>query len=469
MHRRTGAVLAAAVLTALSVVPAAAPAQAEPGWRQVPAAAAPVSNPLKGLLPFAPQPGEQPSFSPDAPPYTMEWIYLPLDRVVTGPGQYDWSLLESSLDAVAARGHQSALRFYVDFPGRDSGLPDYLTDRNLVKVRHYTAHGNKTSVSPDYDDPDLMAMLTGFIKAVGARYDKDPRIGYITQGLVGFWGESHTWPYDGSVSEQNPNGENWMPTRENQAALVAAWDRAFNTTPTQVRYPSAASRAHAVGYHDDSFSYSTLPQQDWHFWSLMTAQGTTESWRTQPTGGEIYPPIQSCVFDVPQRCQQAVGVPAQDIDQAVATTHVTWLISHRSFESGLTGAARDHALRVSSRMGYTLAVPRWRYERASGRLEIEVASTGVAPFPYDWELEAVAVDSRGATIGSARLDGDLRQAAPGGRTLLTGTLTTPPQATATILFRAVNPLPTGVPLRFASAGQDTTRPGYLTLGQAPAR
>ena len=464
MFPRAVTVLATAALITLAV---AAPVRAQTGWRTVAAAPAPTSNPLKGMMPFAPDPGGQPP-AVHGLTYTMEWVTLPLYRIVTGPVRYDWSALDSSLDAVAARGHQSVLRFYVDYPGRDSGLPDYLTARNLVRVRHYRVPNNENgaSVAPDYDDPDMMSMLTGFVSALGKRYDGDARVGYITQGLVGFWGESHTYPYNGHRSAENPKGENWMPSPANQAALVRAWDQAFATTPTQVRYPSAASRGQAVGYHDDSFAFATLPGAEWHFWSLMQKEGTTESWRTQPTGGEIYPQIQSCVFNVPQNCQQAVGQAAQDIDAAVATTHVTWLVNHGAYEAGLTGPARDHALQVSARMGYQFAVPRWRYDQGSGALTVEVTNTGVAPFAYNWQVEAVAVAANGATLGSARLNGDLRRAVPGEQatTAFTGTLPIPAQGTTRILFRAVNPLPTGAPLRFASAGQDTTRTGYLTLG-----
>jgi hypothetical protein len=33
-----------------------------------------------------------------------------------------------------------------------------------------------------------------------------------------------------------------------------------------------------------------------------------------------------------------------------------------------------------------------------------------------------------------------------------------------LLLRVVNPLPGGMPLRFANAGQDADRAGWLTLG-----
>ncbi|MCL3777874.1 MULTISPECIES: DUF4832 domain-containing protein [unclassified Actinomyces] len=458
-----------AALLLLALVPTALTACAPgPAWTRLDPAAAPVSNPLKGLLPYAPEdPAQAPTWSGTALPVTMEWVSLPVSDVVTGPGTYDWDALEEHLGAVAARGHQVVLRFYTDFPGRPSGLPGYLLDQG-VETRPYTVHGNGgtgASVSPDYDDPRVMDMLTGLIRALGSAYDGDPRVGFITQGLVGFWGEGHTWPFDGQVSADNPAGEDWMPSRDHQALLLLAWDEAFDTTPTQVRYPTALTTAHDLGYHDDSFGYATLPEQDWHFWSLMSAQGPTATgaWRTRPMGGEIYPPLQSCVFDGPGRCERQVGLAAQDLTEAVGLTHATWLLAEEVFDPGLTGPARERALALNARMGYTLTATRWRHEAGTSALGVEVSNTGVAPFSYDWDLEVVAVDGSGRVLARTVLDGDLRALLPGRTSLWTGALD-PPSGTTSLLLRVVNPLEGGAALRFANAGQDTVLPGYLTLG-----
>ena len=93
-------------------------------WTEVPAAATPEANPLKGMMPFAPSDASySPGLPETAPPYTMEWLTLPVSDVVAGPGSYSWDKLEAHLNAIAARGHQAVLRFYVDYPGRPSGMP----------------------------------------------------------------------------------------------------------------------------------------------------------------------------------------------------------------------------------------------------------------------------------------------------------------------------------------------------------
>jgi hypothetical protein len=59
-------------------------------------APAPADNPLKGLVPYAGERG-------DAFPHSMEFEYLPLSALLTGPDRYDWQPLDALLDAVAGR------------------------------------------------------------------------------------------------------------------------------------------------------------------------------------------------------------------------------------------------------------------------------------------------------------------------------------------------------------------------------
>jgi hypothetical protein len=124
-------------------------------------------------------------------PYSMEFFYIPVRSVMTGPHTFTWRALDSQLDQLARRGHQAVFRFYLDYPTKPSGVPSYLLKGGL-KVHAYTDYGNATSVSPDSDDPRLRAAMLTLISALGHRYDGDPRIGFIEVGLIGFWGEWHT-------------------------------------------------------------------------------------------------------------------------------------------------------------------------------------------------------------------------------------------------------------------------------------
>ena len=57
---------------------------------------APVDNPLKGLVPYA---GDRRAFFP----HSMEFSYLSLNELMTGPDSFDWTKLENLLNSVAKR------------------------------------------------------------------------------------------------------------------------------------------------------------------------------------------------------------------------------------------------------------------------------------------------------------------------------------------------------------------------------
>ena len=85
---------------------------------------APPDNPLKGLVPYArPQ--------ADRFPHSMEFGYLPLSDLMTGPNEFDWEPLETLLDDIAARRHQTVFRIWIEYPGRDEGIPAFLQQEGL--------------------------------------------------------------------------------------------------------------------------------------------------------------------------------------------------------------------------------------------------------------------------------------------------------------------------------------------------
>src|SRR5690242_5655919 len=98
--RLTVALLATLALTAGTPAVAAPAAHRHgPHWTGLAYAPAPADNPLKGFLPYA---GSYQSF-----PYSMEWFYLSLRDVMTGPRQFRWDALDRQLDDIAGRGHQA--------------------------------------------------------------------------------------------------------------------------------------------------------------------------------------------------------------------------------------------------------------------------------------------------------------------------------------------------------------------------
>jgi hypothetical protein len=409
-------------------------------------------NPLRGFVPYS-----SAKYAPGTFPYSLEWFYLPLNSVVTGPNTYDWTPVEAQLKAISARGHQAIFRFYVDYPHHPTGLPKYLLDAGL-KTYPYDDDGNDKgptpSVSPDYTDPRLIDGLVQFIHAFGAKYDGDPRIAYLTVGLYGFWGEWHVHKHP---TAGEPAG--WAISQASKDALLQAYVESFHHTLLDVRYggvtPDHALLSH-FGFHDDSFFHDTLGPENWQFWPTIVQAEATENWKKYPMGGEIYPQTQVGLWTT---WPSSNG--SQDVVTSILTTHMTWMMDSKLFTSLPTDAERANALRADRMMGYTLFCKQFSVKKDTVTVQIE--NRGVAPFYYAWPVEAVALNAAGKEVGKGTANWPLPSLLPGHSADWSMTLDALPKSATTMLLRIANPMQGGHPVAFANAEMSTVRDGWLTL------
>jgi hypothetical protein len=429
----------------------ALPATASTNWYSLSYTAAPPANPLKGFMPYT---GNYATF-----PYSMEWSYLPLRSLMTGPTNFQWSSLDTLLSGDAGRGHQTVFRVYLDYPTLTTGIPQYLLDAGLTTYAYNDYGNNGISACPDYENALLDQALTNFIAALGARYDGDPRIGFIQLGLLGYWGEWHTYPetcWFASVGVQNE--------------VLAAYTNAFHKTRLLARWPagSFAPATLPLGYHDDSFAYDTIAPPSYNFLGLVAAAGETNKWLAQPIGGEVRPEVQPCLWDVSQtNCVP----PGQGFSNCVALTHASWMLNQGVFAPGFSGAQQNLALAGARQLGYELYVSNAILvdARSSGPLNVSVAipNTGVAPFYYDWPVQLGVLNSNHTLVQSWTTPWRLSSLLPGTNTLWNYSQTNHglPLGQFKLLMRAVNPLTNGVAFGFANQAQDADVAGWLTLGQ----
>jgi hypothetical protein len=312
---------------------------------------APVANPLKGLVPYAGVGG-------DVFPHTMEFSYFRLSDVMTGYDTYNWQPVEELLDAVSGRGRQAIFRIYLEWPNRTDLIPGFLLDDGLKVFKYLNTntqpHPPSDVETPDYEDENLRRALTNFIAALGHRYDGDPRIGYITAGLLGTWGEWHTYPRDDLFASKTV-----------QAEIMDAYEAAFKITPVLLRYPAGddspvyvSNSDRPFGYHDDSFGWATIPTsdhgQEWYYMNVLAEAGPAalEKWKKQPIGGEVRPEAWGKIFDPDPQDSNI-----QDFGESVDQTHVTWLMDSGMFRE-IPGEERmKRALAEVRRMGMNSTSP----------------------------------------------------------------------------------------------------------------
>ncbi|GFJ83409.1 fibronectin type III domain-containing protein [Phytohabitans houttuyneae] len=389
-------------------------------------AEAPIGQPLKGIAPYL-FPGDNLSTKF---PGGLVWSYFALNEVMKDPNScsvFDWSVFEKALDEAAVWGRQVAFRFYVEYPGGSgthpgNGIPPCLNGKMALRTNGFWG-----TVSPDYDDPDVIAALTSFINAFAQRYDHagpggtaDPRVGFMSLGLVGLWGEWHTWPYDRDPADGYPN---LMPTDTTIRTLIGAYDSAFDNIQLEVRYPLAGTENANIGFHDDSWPYKefrggqlksmTLPASmngwDDAFLQLQLNTGTENRWVTQSIGGEARPEIQGSLYaNWPGGSGQV-----DDVLAATELTHITWMIN----QTGAGGySTSDPKVAAGVRkLGYNLHIPQANFNAtASGTFKVGVTmqNNGVAPFYYPWTTVIGLRNSAGTIVKTWDTSWDLRQVQP---------------------------------------------------------
>ena len=424
-------------------------------------APAPPDNPLKGFVPYA---GQAREF-----PHSLEFNYLPVSAVMRGRDTYDWQPLERLLTVVASRGCQTVFRFYLEYPNKRTGVPQFLLEAGLRIHTTNLVEGGKQQqmLIPDYEDARLRAAMTHFIAALGKRYDGDPRIGFITAGVLGKWGEWH----------DHPSTELWA-SKAVQREVMDAYEAAFKQTPVLLRYPAgendpayAANHTRPLGYHDDSFAWATLPtgrkSDGWFFLTRMQRAGSEAmtKWRTRPIGGEVRPEVWRGLWDEPSSTPKG-----QELLRCVEATHATWLMDS-SIAQKLTGKQRERAIGGARRLGYEFHIVAAGLEVNAQKCELEVSVTlrnlGVAPFYADWSVELGALDVLGKVVATWQPGWKLSGLLPGDADRRWEyAADTRPLATGDyhLLLRVPNPMPTGRPLRFANRAQDQHLPGWLTVG-----
>jgi hypothetical protein len=240
-------------------------------------------NPHKGLFTSTSWTAPE-DFALDA---SLDFHMVPVADCFVGMSKTpDFGLcLDPLLEAAAEDGLHVVYRFYLDAPTMPTGMPAFLIEGHQFDA--YTDYGG--GQSPDYHNETLISFLVDFVTALGTATDGDTRVHQVQLGLLGFWGEWHTFPHD-----------TWFPTQASIDRILAAFLQAFNKTPMSMRIPDycgddmkgvdATGQQLGFGFHDDSFAYSTLstdPANADFFWPSMQAHGFDEQWRWNAQGGEI--------------------------------------------------------------------------------------------------------------------------------------------------------------------------------------
>jgi hypothetical protein len=353
------------------------------------AADGPLDNPLKGWCCYT-------NAGKIHQPYAMVFQYISWRELEPIEGDYRFDDWEKRWDVEAGRGKHVVFRVYVDYPKKPSGLPDWLRTAGVKETR-YEEHGG--GLSPDYNDPRMVAGMERLIAALGKRYNNHPRIAFIQLGLLGFWGEWHTWPrqelHASAATEQR---------------IVEAYRKAFPQKCLMVRYArDFAGEQNWIGFHDDLFPQDTDNGRAWSFLAKIRAAGRTENWKVAPIGGEM----------VPGEARRWLGDDFDTTLAALDRSHFSWVGPYNpALQRPETALFLQRSEALVRRMGYEFQITELKHPaqvKANAAIPVSLSGTnlGVAPFYYPWTVEWALLNDQGQAVQLQKTDWDIRQWLPG--------------------------------------------------------
>lgn len=156
------------------------------------------------------------------------------------PGRLDfpegWKI---AFDLAKRHGKRIGFRVMLENPDHpEPGMPEYL----MPKVPYVALKGqweregaevrNKPlNQMPRYDHPEYQAAFRELNELLAQELNGNAQIEYMDTMMYGFWGEGHTWPFEGHPFPDNVTAERtWMAMLETQLEL---WTRTPLVTNTQ--------------------------------------------------------------------------------------------------------------------------------------------------------------------------------------------------------------------------------------------
>ena len=354
-----------------------------------PAGLGPLDNPLKGYCLYT-------NAGKIHRPYSMVFQYVSWKELEPVEGKYAFEAWEKKWEHPLAMGKHVVLRVYVDYPSKPSGLPDWLRNKG-VQERVYRDHGG--GKSPDYNHPQMVLAMERLIIAMGRRYNTHPRVAFIQLGLLGFWGEWHTYPRSELFASE-----------ATQHRIVKAYQKAFPNKQLMARYADGVlANYKGIGFHDDMFPEDTDNGEDWSFLARMRRSGHADSWKQNVVGGEM----------VPHAAGKWIGPQWAYTQEMLKRSHFSWIGPYGPALDAKV--SREHQARsdvLVRKMGYQFRLLEIRLSKQvvadkDASVVIQGINEGVAPFYYPWPVKLAWLDGQGNWISEIKLQEDIRKWLPG--------------------------------------------------------
>jgi hypothetical protein len=394
-------------------------------------------NPFKG---FAPWTGAiNPVYETTLSKATVSWR-----TVHPAPDRFVWDAFEADWPEVGS-GRRVGFRFAAAYPGREPvGIPDWLVDQG-VRMSPYEIDG-KAGLAPDWDDPRFIEAHRLLLRALGERYNDDPRVGWVEVGSYGFWGEWHVW-----------RNEHLAGTLETRHALIDHYLEAFPDKPLVIAFDDDFATKYVTerggGIRNDCLGRAS--SNDWYLRSIDRIDPSIHDrvWRGSIMTGEFCGGARGAIEGTTEHFDSTLAF--------VKRTHLSFIGPAGGAIQPQSEAHRRNLDLLHRTLGYRFVLRSAELPSMAGAgselaINLQLENIGIAPFYFAWPLVLSLHDESGQQRGLFRQEIDIRTWLPGQhRHVLAAAL--PPELEAgayTLKLAIIDPASDAPGIRFANPGRD---------------
>jgi hypothetical protein len=306
----------------------------------------------------------------DSAPVQLEYAYLSYAQIIQGPGDYNWTALDSLLERIAKRKHQAIVRWYDTYVGQSSGVPQHIQSQPGYRGITAKSEGKNTGF-PDWSNEEWQSCVLDFLTAFAAKYDRDPRLAFVQLGF-GLWSEYHI--YDGPMELGKT-----FPSLQYQTRFLEHASLAFRHTPWMISVDAAGEHtpiantpsllALPFGLFDDSFNHRRHAEENEPNWNALGR----ERWERAPAGGEF------SFFETrdQRRALDRNGPHGTPFEVHAAKFHISFMIG----DDQLRFQSADRVRAAGLACGYRFRVV--EFKASSERCRVSIRNDGIAPMYHD--------------------------------------------------------------------------------------
>tara|TARA_B110000444_G_C18847154_1_gene602810 strand:+ start:1188 stop:2609 length:1422 start_codon:yes stop_codon:yes gene_type:complete len=289
-------------------------------------------------------------------------------------GVFDFSYVEDVISRPGSIGRHLILRLYCDWYGEEesSDGPEWLYSEMGV-ARLQNDNGKYVT---DFNDPNFINESIQAIEQLISYFDNDPRIYSLQIGILGYWGEWHTFGF----------GEPFYINESSKNKILKTYKDNANSLKIMGRYPwrEPLSNTGSIGFHNDYF----MPHD--HSDKFDEAVNDNNLWLEGPIGGEVPPQILNTEYDEMYSTARGLNM----IEKGHYSTMKSQAPPCNEFPNGenCNGFKLMH-----KKMGYNYQIQNAIFAESINSdqelaIQLEIKNIGVSHMYYNWDLQFALLD-----------------------------------------------------------------------------